>query len=149
MACGCLRNRDVERDVEEEKPAKVKAVKTLPTDQCCMCANKHYSEALCLFLEYGYGTENRALIQGHLGAIVLHTYRDWKEIARLARECALLIQEARDDSAYENMKRLGAMIEEAVFEANPDIRERLEELKRRRDEHTDTGATGQREQVRQ
>lgn len=109
---------------QAQKEEKVK-----PTDQCLACCQKHFAEAYCQLTEFGYIDENRTLAQGNLRQIVLHSFRDWKEIAKLARECALLVQEVRDEEALEKMKALGAMIDKAFYEANPEAKKRLDELK--------------------
>lgn len=146
MACGCLK-RDSGRNVEERvEPAKAPR-RTLPTDQCIACAQKHYDEAWIAMNECGYSDANRRFVRGSLRAVVLHTYREWKEIGRLARECALLLQEGRDDEAHPLMERLGGMIDDEFYKVNPDARERIDELERRSNGHSDT--VGQREQVRQ
>jgi len=91
------------------------AMGKLPTEQCLECAQKHFDESWCLFLEYGYGRENMRLVRGNLRAIVLHTYKSWPTIASLARECALLMQ--RKESAEDKMRSLGDMIDDAMDNA--------------------------------
>jgi len=144
MGCSCTKRKSekpktteyhmepsLEKAMEINRAVAEEQDRIKPLEQCCMCASKHYAEALCLLTEYGYEMENRALIQGNLRLIVRHTYKEWKDIASLSRECALLIQEARDDEAIEKMKTLGEMIENAVYDVNPEIKDRIEQLKSR------------------
>ena len=119
MACSCRERKEVHRKIvsgedlsalNEKTVENVQVEKTLPTEQCIACAQKHMDEAYVLFTEFGYGNENRRLVRGNLRAIVLHTFKEWKEIANLARECALLVQEARDEEALGKMQGLCDMI---------------------------------------
>jgi len=116
------RAKEINRALAEEQD-KVK-----PTEQCIVCAQKHIDEAWAHFHEYSYTDENRRTIRGNLRQIVLHTYKDWKPIAELARECALLVQEAKDIEAEERMCELCSMIDEAFYEANPEVKERIDDM---------------------
>ncbi len=136
MACNCKKNTNPEQtrtasnvvtDNWKYQPQKEEKVK--PTDQCIACASKHFAEAYCLLTEFGYIDENRTLAQGNLRQIVLHTFKDWQNIAKLARECALLVQSVEDEKALEKMRTLGSMIDKAFYEANPEAKARLDELK--------------------
>ena len=141
MGCGCTkkRNRDWKQEVtEDDSFAKAVAInqaivdeqdRIKPMEQCLRCAYKHYSEALCLFTEYSYENENRMMICGNLRALVKHTYKEWKEVASLARECALLIEEARDSEAWDRMRTLADVLAKAYFEVFPEVKERLDSLK--------------------
>jgi len=139
MACSCKKNQNPEQPVKQTvadnwkyQPQKEERIK--PTDQCIACAQKHFSEAYCQLTEFGYLDENRTLAQGNLRQIVLHTFKDWKEIAKLARECALLVQEVKDDEALEKMKILGSKIDVEFYKANPEALQRLNILKEKNDE---------------
>lgn len=129
MACGC-RKKDIS---DSSQPARettvvVPPVGILPTESCIACAQKHLDEAWTAWVEFGYRDVNRRFVRGNLRSIVLHTYKDWPEVAKLARECALLVQEYRDDEATKKMSLLGEMVDEAFFEANPEIKARKEQL---------------------
>jgi len=137
MSCGCTRRKEVTlknvggmEHEEPASPAPEPVLKTLPTDQCIACCQKHMDEAWCMFHEYGYSLENRRFIRGNLRAIVLHSYKEWTGIATLARECALLVQEAEDDKAEEKMRELCELIDEEFYRVNPEVKERLEALER-------------------
>lgn len=142
MSCGCVKNRKIvskaqmgigmadERKLDVAGNGDVRNAgderHVLPTEQCIACAQKHMDEAYVLFTEFGYSDENRRLVRGNLRAIVLHTYKEWNGIAVLARECALLVQEARDDEALAKMKELCRLLDEAFYDVNPEVKERLD-----------------------
>jgi len=135
MSCNC------KKDQNPDQPAVTQAVagdwvyqtqreeKIRPTDQCVSCAQKHFDEAFIAFSECGYEEANRRFVRGSLRAVVLHTFREWPEIGKLARECALLVQEARDKEAAEKMELLGSIIDAEFYKANPEVKERLDKLK--------------------
>lgn len=152
MACGCKRGTTEttqrQMDLKSGYVLVRKGLKTKPTDICIACAQKHYDEAWIAFNECGYSDENRRFIRGSLRAIVLHTYKEWAEIGNLARECALLIQEGKDKEAIPKMEQLGSMIDAEFYRVNPEIKERIEELKRRADD-TDINSIGRGEQEQQ
>lgn len=137
MACGCNKNNRTVTTTNNPQTTYnigevlVKAHKDVnPTDQCLECCVKHMDEAWCAFNEYSYTEANRRFIRGSLRAIVLHSFRDWEPIAKLARECALLIQHGRDKEAVPKMELLCGMIDKAYFDANPSIRQRIEQLEK-------------------
>lgn len=146
MSCSCQKNRDNHK----EKPANMTTFQEAvsinnavaeeqdrikPNEQCIACAYKHFSEALCLFTEYSYENENRMLLCGELRCVVRHTYMMWKDIATLARECSLLINEARDAEAWDKMRLLADMISEAFYDVNPEVKTHIEELKKQHGEN--------------
>ena len=135
MACGCVK-RNGEKALEEaiEPPAAVQTARSsiVPTTQCIACAQKHIDEAWECFHEYGYSRENRRHIRGALRAIVLHTYKEWPQIARLARRAALEVQEANDTAAEANIDELCSLIDDAFFAVNPDVRAKLDKLEQER-----------------
>ena len=142
MSCGCTKNNRTVATTAKTTEVKaneviVKAHKDVsPTDQCLECCVKHMDEAWCAFNEYSYTEANRRFIRGSLRAIVLHSFRDWEPIAKLARECALLIQHGKDKEAVPKMEELCSRIDTAYLEANPEIRERIEQLaKEKEKEH--------------
>jgi len=115
MGCGCSRKNNEIQEIKAEQAntePSAPEMKTLPTEQCIHCACKHMDEAYMLFLEYGYSRENARLCRGNLRAIVLHTYKQWPEIASLARECSVGLQNGDDVEAM--MKRLCDMIDDNV-----------------------------------
>ena len=135
MSCGCKNNRTV-KDGEQRQmgvpvaEVLVKAHKDVaPTEQCLECVWKHFSEAWVCFNEYTYTNANRRFICGSLRAIVLHSFKSWENIAKLARETALLIQHGKDKEAFPKMDELGTIIDETYFQANPEIVNRIEALK--------------------
>lgn len=134
MGCNCKKNNqetqtEARAIPDDWKYQQQKEERIKPTDSCIACAQKHFAEAYCQLTEFGYLDENRTLAQGNLRQIVLHTFKDWKDIAKLARECALLVQEVKDDEALEKMKTLGGMIDKEFYKANPECLERLDKLK--------------------
>lgn len=134
MSCNCRKNPNQPETKSESNVVKdtwryERPHKTNPTEQCIACAQKHFCEAYCQLTEFGYLDENRTLAQGNLRQIVLHTFKDWKDIAKLARECALLVQSVEDEKALEKMKTLGKMIDKEFYKANPECLERLDKLK--------------------
>lgn len=153
MACACKKENN-EVKMAETKYATISTPtsdgKTVvkPTDQCIACAQKHFDEAWIAFNECGYEDANRRFVRGSLRAVVLHTFRDWKEIGRLARECALLVQEGKDEEAVPKMEMLGGMIDCEFYKVNPQIKERIEKEKAKHgNPDSDTFGTG--EQTRQ
>ncbi len=150
MACGCTTARkEVHRkETNEGNGVALSAPRTvsadtrseedriIPTTQCIACCQKHMDEAWCLFNEYGYSDDNRRFIRGNLRAIVLHSFKEWKDIAAQARKCALLVQEAKDDEAFDEMRKLCEMIDEEFYKVNPEVRERLDKLAKSHSQET-------------
>ena len=135
MGCGCKKNGEnntIQKSWNGQSGYVLvkKGSKTKPTDTCIACAQKHYDEAWIAFNECDYADENRRFIRGSLRAVVLHTYKEWQEIGHLARECALLIQEAKDREAIPKMEKLGEMIDAEFYKVNPEVKERLDTLKK-------------------
>lgn len=130
MACGCTkRNGDAKDDIlESQAVVQTAGSSIVPTTQCIACAQKHCDEAWECFHEYGYSRENRRHIRGALRAIVLHTYKEWPQIAKLARRAALEVQEANDTAAEASIDELCGMIDDAFDAVNPDVSQRIEEL---------------------
>lgn len=141
MACGCNKNnRTVTTTTNPQTTynigeVMVKQKKDVPpTEQCRECIMKHYTEAYCLATEYTYLDANRKLVIGNLRAIVLHSFKEWKNIADLARKCALLYQHVQDSKALEKMELLGRIVEEMYY-SDPILKQRLEDLKKGEIEH--------------
>lgn len=120
MGCNCGKTKMTTVTTENKaQPTPVitePEKKVLPTEQCIACAQKHMDEAYMLFMEYGYSRENARLCRGNIRAIVLHTYKDFPDIAKLARECALKLQNGTD--ATKAMKNLCNMIDDAYDKKN-------------------------------
>jgi len=134
MACACKKENNEVKTAETKyatisMPTSDGKTVVKPTDQCIACTYKHYCEAWCQLTEYGYLNTNRRFVIGNLRAIVLHTFKEWKEIAKLARECSLLVEEVRDKEALDRMEMLGDMIEQTYYKVNPEAKARLEALK--------------------
>lgn len=135
MSCNCKKTNPDQTQETSKAVAdgwaykQQKEEKTKPTEQCIACGQKHFDEAYIAFNECGYTEANRRFVRGSLRAVVLHTFREWPEIGKLARECALLVQEARDKEAAEKMELLGSIIDAEFYKANPEVKERLDKLK--------------------
>ena len=84
MSCGC--------SSQTPEQAGGKSTRSTPTTQCLLCAQKHADEAMIAMREFTYEVENRSFIHGSLRAIVLHTYKVWRDIAETARKAALAWQ---------------------------------------------------------
>lgn len=87
MACGCTRHDNADNGDRSTRPT--------PTTQCLFCAQKHADEALAAMREYTYEVENRSFVHGALRSIVLHTYKNYKDVASIARNAALAWQDGR------------------------------------------------------
>jgi len=85
MSCGC---HSVKTDAKTSQ-------RPTPTTQCLYCAQKHADEALAAMHEYTYEVENRSFVHGALRSIVLHTYKNYKDVASIARNAALAWQDGR------------------------------------------------------
>lgn len=143
MACACKKENNEVKTAETKyatisTPTSDGKTVVKPTDQCIACAQKHFDEAWIAFNECGYEDANRRFVRGSLRAVVLHTFRDWKEIGRLARECALLVQEGRDSEAVAKMELLGSKIDVEFYKANPEALQRLNILKEKANESNPT-----------
>lgn len=142
MSCGCTnKNRTVKTDNRQMgvpvAEVLVKAHKDVnPTDQCLECCVKHMDEAWCAFNEYSYTEANRRFIRGSLRAIVLHSFREWEPIAKLARECALLIQHGKDKEAVPKMEELCGKIDAEYYKANAEVVRRIEQLAKEKNDES-------------
>lgn len=88
MSCGCSHSsRNGAKTSANDRPTR-----PTPTTQCLLCAQKHADEALIAMREFTYDIENRSFIHGSLRAIVLHTYKAWRDVAETARNAALAWQ---------------------------------------------------------
>ena len=85
MSCGC---HSVKTDAKTSQ-------RPTPTTQCLYCAQKHADEALAAMREYTYEVENRSFVHGALRSVVLHTYKDYKDVASVVRGAALAWQDGR------------------------------------------------------
>jgi len=134
LSCNCRKTSPDQPQVKSTvandwKYQAQKEEKVKPTEQCLICTYKHFSEAYCQFTEYGYLDANRTFVIGNLRAMVLHTFSKWKDIAKLARETALLVQDAKDEEALRNFETLDAMVKQAYYKEFPEAKKRLDELK--------------------
>lgn len=117
MPCGCAKeNKTVDMD------------ETTPTTQCIACAQKHADQACMAWNEWGYRKSNRRFIRGELRAIVLHCYKRWPSIADKARECALAVQDARDEEAEMLLSSVCSMVDDAFDAEHPETKARMEAL---------------------
>ena len=134
MGCGCRKAKETVESTEtaQNRPRTTETEREVgPTTQCLKCAWKHVSEAWECFHEFGYEMANRRHVIGALRAVVLHTYKSWPELAKMARECSLLVEEARDSEAEPVMESLCGAVEEAYLIEYPEVRARLDELTKR------------------
>ncbi len=104
MACGCTRHNKLDNGD--------KSTRQTPTTQCLLCAQKHADEALIAMHEFTYEIENRSFIHGSLRAIVLHTYKAWRDVAETARNAALAWQ----DGDKANAEKLLANAIKLIYE---------------------------------
>ena len=70
--------------------------RTLPTDECVLCAEKHLATAYALASENGYKFENRAAIVGQLCLCQWHCYHAEPKLAGSIRAARHLIQQRRE-----------------------------------------------------
>ena len=68
----------------------------LPTDECVLCAEKHFSTAYALAQESGYGTPNRQRIVGELVLAQWHSWHTDLKLAESIRAIRHLIQQRRE-----------------------------------------------------
>ena len=120
MACSC------------HGATKARVVKTLPTDQCTMCAHKHMDDALSLFTEFPYERLNRRLVVGFIRDAMRHLQHDHREVALELRDLAVAIDEVHDDT-YPNgvvaeIRRLADQCDALFLADNPQVIERLDKL---------------------
>ena len=127
MPCGCHKTTAN----PDATPMPVQG-RVRPFDQCAACAQKHLATAIVLLREHSYETENRMAILGNLRAVVDHTSRRWPNIADLARECAHIIQQFRDDDALiASLRTLANLIENAQFDDDPKTAARAAALRQK------------------
>lgn len=144
MACGCKKSTasqeaKAEAAVAENTWHYNRPSTTRPLDQCLFCAQKHADEALCCMNEFMYEQENRSFVHGSIRSVVNHTFKDWPHIARVARESALLWQEARFKEAQEKLKEAASRIDAELLLANPEIKARIDAAKEKPDTETVSG----------
>lgn len=70
--------------------------KILPTDECLLCAEKHFSTAYALASESGYEGPNRLSIIGQLCLAQWHCFRADPGLAGLMRDIRHLVQQRRE-----------------------------------------------------
>ena len=139
MGCGCGKHKQdagetaVDGDVKQLAKSQEKAYsrqqeeRTRPLDQCLFCAQKHADEALCCMNEFMYEQENRSFVHGAIRSAVNHTFKEWPSIAKIARESALLWQQARFAEAQDKLREAAAQIDAQLLADNPEIKARLDE----------------------
>ncbi|MBE6380037.1 MAG: hypothetical protein E7047_03825 [Lentisphaerae bacterium] len=120
MACSC-HGKD-----------KVRTVKTLPTDQCTLCAHKHMDDALSLFREIPYERINRRVVVGFVRDAMRHLQIDHRDVALELRDLAIAIDEVRDaeypTGIITEIERLADKCDELFIADNPLIIDRLNNL---------------------
>ena len=151
MGCGCGKHKQdagetaVDGDVKQLAKSQEKAYsrqqeeRTRPLDQCLFCAQKHADEALCCMNEFMYEQENRSFVHGSIRSVVNHTFKEWPAIAKVAREAALLWQEARFKEAQDRLKAASVLIDAELLKANPEIQARIDAAKEKPDAETESG----------
>lgn len=70
--------------------------KTLPSDECVLCAEKHLASAYALSVENGYEGTNRASTIGQLCLSQWHCWRADIELAKSIRDIRHLVQQRRE-----------------------------------------------------
>lgn len=146
MACRCKHKSGASDAMETQAtatmaPSKSQAAganRTRPLDQCLFCAQKHADEALCCMNEFMYEQENRSFVHGSIRSVVNHTFKDWPQIAMVARESALLWQQAKFKEAQDKLKEAAAQIDAQLLADNHEIKARLDEAVKAK-EKPDTG----------
>ena len=132
MACGCQKHQaapaaakasDATQSAWEYKRPST----TRPLDQCLFCAQKHADEALAAMTEFMYEQENRSFVHGAIRSVVNHTFKEWPGLAAVARDAALLWQEARFAEAQAKLREASKLIDLELLKANPEIQARLDE----------------------
>jgi hypothetical protein len=82
-----------------------------------------------LFNEFNYADANRDVISGQLRLAVDHLMFEHTEIAQLARDLAIIIEENRDNELVSEWNTLLDAIRKAYREDHPEWQDRLEKLK--------------------
>lgn len=144
MSCGCKKNQDRQETKAEASVATDtweyrRPSRTRPLDQCLFCAQKHADEAMCCMNEFMYEQENRSFVHGSIRSVVNHTFKEWPDIAKVARESALLWQEARFKEAQDKLKAASVLIDAELLKANPEIQARIDAAKEKPDAETVSG----------
>jgi len=103
----------------------ISVTRTSPFDQCTSCAKKHIIKAWSCFNEFTYTDDNRDYIVGQLRSAVDHLMFDHKDIALLARDLSIILEEARDTEITSEWSILRQKINEAFYNEHPDVRDRL------------------------
>ena len=120
MTCGCQKKGGS----PQKEPTTVRLKTeggTSPTDQCLYCAGKHLCEAWGCYHEYGYRRDDLRQIQSSLRLLVLHTFKSWPQLAKLARDCAVIIQKA-DFTAFEKrLDELCRLYDDVFAKAEPEV----------------------------
>ena len=71
--------------------------KTLPSDECILCAEKHLATAYALSVENGYESVNRAAVIGQLCLAQWHCWHADMELAQSIRDIRHLVQQRREN----------------------------------------------------
>lgn len=132
MACSCQKHQAApaaakSRDATQSAWEYKRPATTRPLDQCLFCAQKHADEALAAMNEFMYEQENRSFVHGAIRAVVNHTFKEWPGLAAVARDAALLWQEARFAEAQAKLREASKLIDLELLKANPEIQARLDE----------------------
>ena len=132
MSCACGKHRksesvSIERSEAGNVYQEVREELTRPLDQCLFCAQKHADEALAAMNEFMYEQENRSFVHGAIRSVVNHPFKEWPGLAAVARDAALLWQEARFAEAQAKLREASKLIDLELLKANPEIQARLDE----------------------
>ena len=119
MGCGCNSHGKARRAVRI----------TLPYDQCTTCAKKHIVKAWSLFNEFNYADANRDAITGQLRLAVDHLMYAHQDVAQMARQLAIIIEENRDAELTNEWDLLMEAIRAAYKADHEGWEERLNNLK--------------------
>ena len=121
MACGCQKGKAAGGG--PVLTVKAEGGKT-PTDQCIFCAGKHLAEAWGCYYEFGYRSDDLRQIQSALRLMVLHCYKAWPQLGKLARDCAVLIQRADFNAFEKSLDQLCRLYDQIFAEVEPEVEER-------------------------
>ena len=105
MACSCQTKKDADTPLDHV---------IRPDEPCLFCAEKHFSEALCLSRECGYNGENRHFIIGALVLAQWHLFKEHGELAEQIRNLRHYIQNRRENEIEGLWREISLSIDRLV-----------------------------------
>ena len=103
MACSCQTKKDADTPLDH-----------VIDEPCLFCAEKHFSEALCLSRECGYNGENRHFIIGALVLAQWHLFKEHGELAEQIRNLRHYIQNRRENEIEGLWREISLSIDRLV-----------------------------------